>query len=367
MKPMRTAPQWTQRIASQRRGEAEVLVAALANANVIDMSVPDAADLARWRKIVDFAKRHGLVPVGHRLEKQMVGDKLLRIKLVGGVHANTKVAGDSPPVPTPRDLRGAHPAIVVIRDADDQLQIPARMRGRALRVLQATATELERRGSVVTAASQGSSRQYSNNYYGRIAARRVGRIEAVVAGITCSVSVSQHSPLSTDTQRADRMALEIWPWPMHGQHRWVDGFRRRVEDRIGEVLAGMEIAAAELVSRRRAEERDQLRRQAEWEAAIARAKLLAVEERHLRVLRQNVEAWKFAEDLRLYVGAIRARLTQLSVGDDPTKATAWLDWASDFLERYDPVRLFPMLPDPHGEPTIKELEVHLGGRSPYGP
>lgn len=357
MTTKRSAPKWTQRIARQRGDKAKQLLAALATANFVDVSIPEPADLAEWRKTVDFAKRHALVPEGHRLEKQMLDDDLLRIKLVSGVHANTRTAGRLSPVPIPRNSETTHPAVALIRDSEDHLQIPAPLRRRALTLLQAIASELERLGLRVAAEPADAGRHSRDNYYGRMAARRAGRIEAVLHGIACSISVTQNSPLATDPERADRMVIEIWPWPTEGQHRWVDGKRLRIESRLREVLTALDVAAAQRASQREASERDRLRRQVDWEAAMAQAKRLAIQERHLRLLRQSVEAWNFTRQLQDYIQALRGQLAGLPPGDEADNATGWLDWACSFLERYDPIRLLPRLPDRDSEPTIKEIEA----------
>src|SRR5207248_681536 len=148
-------------------------------------------------------------------------------------------------------------------------------------------------------------------------------------------------PLAIDRERAHRIVIEIWPWPTQGQHRWVDGKRLPVEYRLREVLAALEVAATLRATQRDASERDRVRRQVDWEFAMAQAKLLAIKERHLRVLRHEVEAWKFAGDLREFVHAMRARLAQLSGGDEASNAARWLDWADDFLKNYDPVHMLP--------------------------
>ena len=96
---------------------------ALTTSRTIEVPVPTTEGLARWRQTIDFAKRHGLVPLGYRLEKQMLGDHDLRIKLIAGNHANAK----KPPgqlVPVSSRIGVTHPAVVAMKDGEDQLQIP---------------------------------------------------------------------------------------------------------------------------------------------------------------------------------------------------------------------------------------------------
>jgi hypothetical protein len=83
----------------RRRRDAKELIASLSSCKFVDVAAPTGMELATWRKTIDFAKRHGLVRPGHRLEKQMLNDDLLRFKLVSGVHANTKTLREMSPVP----------------------------------------------------------------------------------------------------------------------------------------------------------------------------------------------------------------------------------------------------------------------------
>src|SRR5439155_5628249 len=102
-----------------------------------------------------------------------------------------------------------HAAVVAIRDAENQLQIPISMRRRALSLLHTLATELEGRGLSVSMPSQASGRWHSDNYYGRAADKRAGKIQVAVSGINCSVTFTQNSPFSADANRADRLLVEI--------------------------------------------------------------------------------------------------------------------------------------------------------------
>lgn len=55
-------PRTTARIADERRRAADELVATLRDKRRIDIVAPDEDTIAHWRKVVDFAKRHRMVP-----------------------------------------------------------------------------------------------------------------------------------------------------------------------------------------------------------------------------------------------------------------------------------------------------------------
>lgn len=61
---VRSAPLATVRAAQQRRAEAEKLVEHLVADELMVVKAPTDEEIDRWRKVVDFAKRHGMVPQG---------------------------------------------------------------------------------------------------------------------------------------------------------------------------------------------------------------------------------------------------------------------------------------------------------------
>src|SRR5258708_18373238 len=251
-------------IARQRLPAARQLIADLRRSEfgLLDIPVEDSNDSAQWRKTVDFAKRHGLVPENLRLVKQH-GHGILRISLVAGTHANTKKALAVPPVPLPSRLVAIHPSVAAIRDADDKLQMPAPIRRRALLVLQALAAEFQRRGWTVTA----DTAPLLDYYYGRLLHERQGRIKTDVGGVSCGVSILQNSPQATDPEKLSALALEISPAPMNGQSRWVDAKRLRLEGRLADVVSAVKVAAAESAERNARIKLEADQRQAHWKFA----------------------------------------------------------------------------------------------------
>lgn len=350
-------------IARRRLREARQLMADLkcSEFGFVDVPVDDPTEAANWRKTVDFAKRHGLVPADNRLVKQSV-DGNVRISLVAGAHPNAKRDRALPAVSVPTRLADLHPSVAAIRDAEDKLRMPAPIRRRALVLLQALAAEFQRRGWTVT-ADTAPLRDY---YYGRLLHERQGRVKADVDGVSCGMSILQNAPQAADPEKLSALVIEISPAPMNGPRRWVDGKRLRLEDRLADVVGAVKVAAAESAERNARIEREADQRRARWEFAMARAKVLAIEDRHLRELRRHVDRWKFANDLRAYVRAMGAILADRS-GDSAERASQWIDWAREFLDRCDPAAGFPDLPESDVEPTAKELEPHLGGLSPFGP
>ncbi|WEB44459.1 hypothetical protein MOV08_37645 [Streptomyces yunnanensis] len=149
----------------------------------VRLADPDDEEVAEWRRVIDYAKRHGLEPQGRRIEKARFGTRGLEMFLTEGPHPNS--------------LRSLHPAVAALRDDNGQLVIPPALRRRSL-LLQALAAEAVRRGHEVR---QGRS------YY----SRREGGVDVVVHDFACTITVRQEFPQSTNPERSARLVVELDP------------------------------------------------------------------------------------------------------------------------------------------------------------
>lgn len=80
-RPARRPPHTTARITAQRRVAAGELIAQLMDQGQVAVSNPSGEEIVEWRKVVDFAKRHDMVPAGHRIEKSRPYGRDLHITL----------------------------------------------------------------------------------------------------------------------------------------------------------------------------------------------------------------------------------------------------------------------------------------------
>lgn len=183
----------------------------LATERTVVISKPSEEDFGEWRRVVDFAKRHRMVPDGHYLEKQKQWNGDLRIQLMPGTHSNSKPRTDElHAVPVPNQLRSLHPVVAILRDDERWLEMHKDLRRRSLLILQAIAAESARRGHTVRehplARKQDSGYYYEGRYHERIHSRRDGQIEIHIQGHSYLITILQESPQSTDTNDP-----AVWP------------------------------------------------------------------------------------------------------------------------------------------------------------
>ncbi|WP_116201984.1 hypothetical protein [Amycolatopsis circi] len=374
--PRRSAPQATIEAAEQRRAEAIDLVERLGTDKLVVVKAPSDDEIVRWRKVVDFAKRHDLVPEGHRIEKirQWNRDRDLHIRLIKGSHANTRHdKTDLPSVPVPETLRSPHPVVARLRDDKARLVMPTDLRRRCLLILQGLAGEAARRGHKITDQPVSQHRQYQYYEYGTRSdgprySRREGELNIVVDGFSCTVTIQQVSPQSSDPDKTERLVVELPAYRSEGrQCRWADGKVRTVEDGLAALLHEVEVRAVEDRQREIDEARAKAERQVKWEQAMHVAQQQAVEAHYAKILDRQVGRWRRANELRTYREALKQRLANPRPDDgNLAGAREWLAWIDRHIAGTDPAETPPAMPDPP-ELTHDDLKPYLKGWSPYGP
>ncbi|MEV5303492.1 hypothetical protein [Amycolatopsis methanolica] len=365
----------TIKTSQRRRAEATILIEQLLESGRFIVKAPSEADLARWRKVVDFAKRHDLVPEGHYIEKirQWNPNRDLHICLRKGRPANARRVGpDLPPVPVSEMLRTPHPVVADLRGDAGRLVMPKTRRHRCLRVFQALAAEAVRRGYEVKNVPVDQRHHF--NYYrygphpsGARYSRRDGEIKLVINSFSFEVKIEEASPNSEDPEKQKRLLIDLGPYQSQGrQYRWTDGKTRTVEDGLPAILHELETRAAEANERKLEEERAKAERKVRWEQAMATATRRAAEAHYAKLLDGQVTRWRRAKELRAFRAELARRLEEALPGDEVEGTRRWLAWIDQHIARTDPTETLPGMPAAP-ELTADDLKPYLGSWSPHGP
>jgi hypothetical protein len=370
------APHATVRTGQRRRTDAAELVEQLVADNRVVIQAPSDEDVAKWRKVVDFAKRHDLIPAGYRIEKnrQWNRDRDLHIVLVKGSHPNTKSDNlNLSPIPVPDSLRSPHPIVAELREDQGRLVMPKDLRRRCLLILQGLAAEATKRGHQIT--RQPVAEQYHHHYYGYGPrptgprySRRNGELNIVLNGFSYTVNIQQATPQSDDPIKAQDLVIELTGYrPQGRQSRWADGKRRTVEEGLAAVLQETETRAVEDRQRQIDEERAEAERKQRWEQAMQAARQKATETHYSQLLDAQIQRWRRANELRAFSEALEHRLANPRPDDeDLSSAREWLRWINQHIAHHDPIEHPPPMPNPP-EFNKEDLTPHLNGWSPYGP
>ncbi|GAB3922063.1 hypothetical protein GCM10029976_009990 [Kribbella albertanoniae] len=353
-------------ITDRRRTDAETLIGLLVTERRVSLDVEADGELARWRRVIDFAKRHGMAPVGTRIEKSQPhpGNKLI-VELRDGQHPNTN--GTRPArtvVPVPEQLRSVHPVIAALRADTQRLMMPKDLRHRSLRIFQALAAEMTRRGHSVQAQSVSEHHVRSGyDWNGRrlepTYARREGQIAIVIGNNTYAIEIRQESPNSADAEKTRRLLIELSGYHSNGRrHHWADRKRALAEEWLADICDELETRSGEDDLRRIEEAREKAERRRTWEAAIDRARRMATHAHRAAVLTAQAERWQQATAIREYCDALEQLASSTSA--------EWISWARAHASALDPLSNPPGMPE---EPELKpeDLKPYLGRWSPYGP
>ncbi|MFD7863687.1 hypothetical protein [Streptomyces sp. NPDC059783] len=346
-------------VARARRAKAQELIERLVAEGRFRITDPDDDEVAEWRRVVNYAKRHGLEPAGKRIEKVPYSGPGLELFLADGPHPNArsqraKAGGD--PVPVPSRLGNLHPIVTALKDDESRLVMPSALRRRALLLLQGLAAEAVRRGHEV--------RKSRSSFY-----PREGGVDVAVDGFAYTVTVRQEFPESTDAERSARLVVELAHGLTDRPGRWRDRKTRTLEEALGVILGEIEARAAEDARHRQDEEQARAEREVRWQAAMDVAKEQAVREQLAQVLREQAGCWQEAAVLSAYCTALERRIGESDGAADEQaldSARRWLQWARGYVRSTDPLSRLPEMPQT-SEPTLEEIEPYLRGWSPHGP
>lgn len=318
---------------------------------------PEPAVRAAWRCAIHAAGNGGELPARMRLWHTGRDKGDLVVRLVARRDPAAETQQKAPPIPVPERLIRPHAIVTRIkelskpkprpsgldrmyvysRDLRRGLDVSRPSLGRALRILHALITEAERRG------------------YGAHLDDRKGdpRVCITVKGHQFVISIREK----------DGVLRVVLPSEYSGRRLWSDGIRAAVEDKLGDVLANIEARAEEAEQRRLEREREEAERRRAWEQEMERARERFAENQRAAFIRDQVAAWRLADEIRSF--CLAARNSGAGTGDS-RDAETWLSWAVKYADEIDPLSRALTAPE-LGEPSPDELRPYMRGWNPYWP
>lgn len=360
--------------ARRRVTAATELLRRLTGRTLVRLECPDKHTLAEWRRTIDYAKRHRLVPSGSRLKTTRIQDGSLIVQMLQDVHPSS--VRRNPPslveVPVPEQLRGMHPVVDELRRDTHRLVMPRNLRYRCLLILHALTQAALRQGYTVLPCPVPRSRYrecydrqrgYYQGYW-----RRDGAVTIVADGLDIPVTIMEVSPQVDDPVRQEQLILAIPAYGRHGyQYRWADRKRATVEGALPAVLQEIALRAQDARQQRLWAEQEEIERRHAWEAAMRHARDRATHAHFATMLRRQAADWRTAQQLRIYCDALHDKLGLMDRQDPQVMGSVrWLNWAHAYIQTLDPLTGLPSMPEP---PTLDAdaLQPYLDGWSASGP
>lgn len=367
-RPRREAPAATARLTQQQRAEAVALVQRLGAEHTIVIDRPDEQESAHWRKVVDFAKRHALVPDEFRIEKRTTPARDLEIRLIAGAHFNNAEPSTPglPEVPVRDTIDDLHPVVAALGDSPGALAVCAQCVPRALRILDALARGAEKLGHGALPAADPDALLAIQVPHERYELTLEEEYEQALAAEQPKYDwqrITEYEPVPTG-----RLELILLPrtGDRLGQHRWADRKRWSLEDKLPQALE-------EILQRGQAAERDRLDRQRakierrrRWGAAMRQARADYIEHRCAAHLHRQLEHWREAQEINAFCDAVQHQAEREPDPQQAASMRAWIAWARAHARHIDPLHADLGVPDVP-EPTAEDLRPFLHGWSPYGP
>lgn len=374
-KSKRPPPHTTARIVSQRRAAATDLVAKLIEQREVVISHPDDDELAEWRKIVDFTKRHGLVPAGHRIEKSRWYGRDLHIRLCEGSHPNAKPSLDpSQRIEVPEHVERLHPLLAHLKDPAAVLDVSMEQVERALRIMHTVFTEADRR-------------EYETGWADDTSVGAEIRVDGFRVHVTLTEEWETREVVPTPAElsgkkvygwqrfqpemrsvRSGKLRIQVTTAGVRFDRpaKWADRQRWNVENKLGEVLAEIDGRVKAEQDRIAAKEQARLQRQHDWEVAMSKARAHFQEDRRITALNKQLDGWRKAAEIRAYCEAVEEARRADDDADGSEGQARWLEWCRSHADQIDPTRMGASGPN-EAEPGPSDLTPYLGRFSPYGP
>jgi hypothetical protein len=158
-----------------------------------------------------------------------------------------------------------------------------------------------------------------------------------------------------DYTPSDRLKIEI---TRYGSDTWTDEVRKKLEDRLPEILQAIERAADAAERGRLAAEERARQAQFDEQRRVAAATERLIEANRAKVFEQQVAAWDRANRYEQYVEYLATIVEQI---DDPSEGVAaaeWLAWIREHVHATNPLNGKIAMPtDP--EPTLAALQPYM--------
>ncbi len=280
------------------------------------------------------------------------------------------------PIPVPGSLRGASDLVKHLPERED-FEVRPGERSRALRLVQALASEAERREYKVS-----KTRGRRKNQWGFFDRNEEdpGHFKLVIGTDEFKLGVHQltekreHVASKSELARAGR-GYAVPKWDVVPTERlaikilalgsgfwgssWEDRPERPLEVVLAQVLQELELRHQAAVERRAQEELDQIERKRQWEIAREKAVQALTDSHRAELLTGQVAKWREVAAIREYAAELEAKA--LSDPDESRSASAleWVEWARGYADRADPL-LRPIRVPAAPELTHAALQPFMG-------
>jgi hypothetical protein len=337
-------------------------------------SGPDAGS---WLSRAASASRSGRIPKTKELQWWRCREGV-EIKLVDIPAWRLAVLE---PVVVPARLTHPHAVVRSMKKATQPLGLTRSVQQRALRIVQALLTAVERNGHTCAAGTVGAAPRHNRRLPHDPHFTITAQGQRIEFRVVQEKDRSEHIPTGKELEEAkkyswvriprydytasERLRVVLSGGHSHRGSEWIDSTERLLEEQLAEIVHEIGLRGEAAERKRLAQIEEATQRRLRWEAAMAQARDKYAEDYRVRQLESQEAAWRRAMRLTEYLEAARAHVATLPSGPERAKAEEWIEWATGHVARAHPMGQQLRLPDVPA-PRADDLQPFLRGWSPYG-
>ncbi|WP_308365811.1 hypothetical protein [Streptomyces sp. ISL-86] len=349
----------------------------------LTVSDPGPRTRGRWRAAYYDALHHGRVPGGYKIRwaGRQHGDCVFAL-----VDEEAEQAAQPQPVPAieiPDMVDRPHLLVRATRkaigrsksDVDTRetagvipLHVSREQADRALLIMHALLTEVERRGYQVDARTDLQRGQAVHEVVVAIRGHDFPltlterRAKVLHKPTPQEIRREQHSPWTRipkyDHEFNGRLELGA---PAGSRYKHVytysDSARWTLESRLGHLLRDLEEHVMAAERRQQKEDLQKAEQRRRWYATVAQAREQQIDRHRTTFLVEQVQAWRQADAIDAFCRAAHARADGVGSSEEELQ---WLQWAEEYAERIDPLRS-PLRAPPDPPSSREALQEFLKG------
>ncbi|WP_331756510.1 hypothetical protein [Streptomyces microflavus] len=334
-------------------------------------------DADAWLSRAASASRSGRIPKTKELHWRK-GHEGVEIKLVD-IPAWRLAVLEA--VAVPARLTHPHAIVQAMQKAKHPLGLTRPVQQRALRIVHALLTAVERNGHACAAGTVGAGPRHNRRlpHDPHFSIKAQG--ERVEFRVVQEKDRSEHVPTDKELEEAkkyswvkiprydytpsDRLRFDLRGGHPHHGSEWGDSTELLLEEQLSEIVHEIGLRGEAAERKRRADLEQARQKHLRWEAAMAEARDQYADDYRVRQLESQEAAWRRAMRLGDYLEASQAHVAMLPPGPERTAAEEWMLWATDHVARAHPMFQQLRLPE-IPEPRADDLKPFLRGWSPYG-
>lgn len=301
---------------------------------------PSASIRASYRRALSRALADQLVPEGFALRYTGRDRGDLVIRLIDRA-AEPPAPEPLPTIEVPESVEGCAGVVRMLRTQSSRLDVSDELHDRALRLVQALASECERRGYELSLPDDPDvsfqiTVEAEHEFTFTLAEELERREVLTDEGLAAAKYDWQRVPAVVRNVRSSRLILRLGTG--YGSSFWADRKRWTLDQKLPEVLQEVAKRAEARATALRKAEADRLERRRQWDEAVPRARKAYIDQVNRERLGEQVDQATEAERIRAYCIRIQALVATTDSAEAAHQMRQWIAWAQREADRLDPLK-----------------------------